>query len=78
MSKRGGADEFMVAKPEPKPEPDYEPEPDIDLVYPKIAVTLERLVDECGFENVLGVFSNGMPCHLRERERTERLDPAER
>jgi hypothetical protein len=47
---------------------DYVPEPDYELVYPRIARTLERLCAECGFNKVLGVFSNDMPCHRRERE----------
>jgi hypothetical protein len=54
--------------------PDYatgwQPEPDYDLVYPRIARTLERLCRECGWQNVLGVFSCDMPSH-RRRERHE-------
>jgi hypothetical protein len=55
----------------PESEQGYEPEPDIDLVYPRIARTLERLCAECGFNNVLGIFSD-LPLHLRELERLER------
>ena len=51
---------------------EYEAEPDYDLVYARIARTLERLCAECGFYNVLAVFSNDMPCHRRERDRQEK------
>lgn len=46
-------------------------EPDYDRVYSRIARTLERLCAECGFQNVLCVFSSDMPSHRRERERLD-------
>jgi hypothetical protein len=74
MSKHGGdvtLDEWHRSE-EPNEAEGYEPEPDYDLVYPRIARTLERLCADCGFNNVLAVFSGDMPCHRHERERLER------
>ena len=74
MSKDGGdvtLDEGHRLE-EPTEAEGFEPEPDYDFVYPRIARTLERLCADCGFNNVLAVFSSDMPCHRRERERLER------
>jgi hypothetical protein len=53
-------------------EQDWQPEPDYDMVYPKIVRGLRRLINECGYQNVLGVFSSDMPEHREMREREER------
>jgi hypothetical protein len=53
-------------------EPDWEPEPDYETVYPRIVRRLRRLCADCGWQNVLAVFSNDMPEHREERAREER------
>jgi hypothetical protein len=49
-----------------------------ELAWPKITRTLERLCDKYGFETVLGIFSNDMPDHRREREQEERERQAQK
>jgi hypothetical protein len=42
------------------------------VVRPEVSRTLERLCDKYGWDIVLGIFSNDMPDHRREREQQER------
>jgi hypothetical protein len=43
-----------------------------ERVYPRIAGTLQHLVDRYGFDLVLGIFANDMPTHFPPREREPR------
>jgi hypothetical protein len=43
-----------------------------ERVYPRVAGTLQRLIDRYGFDTVLGIFSSDMPTHFPPREREER------